>query len=105
MQSDGSFTSQALSLLLSLLLPCAFTSDSGFRNLKDTRESEKRKSGAVGRDEEHKKSPKKCAPATHFCADTLVDNAQQRSQALSLSTTIATMPESSEPLSHTGFSK
>ena len=47
---DGSFTSQALSLLLSLLLPCTFTSDSGFRNLKDTRELEKRKSGAVGRD-------------------------------------------------------
>ena len=37
-------------MLLSLLLPCTFTSDSGFRNLKDTRELEKRKSGAVGRD-------------------------------------------------------
>ena len=66
------------------------------RKLKYTRESEKGKSGAVGRrhmlerDDAHEKSPKKAAPATHFCADTLVDNAQQRSEALSMSTTLAT---------------
>ena len=52
-----------------------------------------------------RKSPKKVALAGHFSSDPLADNAQQRSEALSLSTTLVTTPESLEPLSLAAFSK
>ena len=84
------------------------------RKSKYTIESEKGKHphrGAVGRrqllerDDAHEKSPKKAVLATHFCSDILIDNAQQRLEALSISTTLATSPEISEPLSLAIFSK
>ena len=84
------------------------------RKPKYTRESEKGKHpccGAVGRrqlferDDAHEKSLQKAAPATHFCSDILVDNAQQRSEALSMSTTLATAPEILEPVSLAVFTK
>ena len=59
----------------------------------------------VQQDDAHKKLPKKAMPATHFCSDILVNNTQQRSEALSMSTTLAIAPEISEPLSLTVFSK
>ena len=107
----------SLSLLLSWSLPCAFTSNSSFGiprislTVKYRRESKKGKTGVIGRgqvlerDDAHKKSPTKATWATHFCSDNLIDNAQQRSEALLLSTTLATTPESSEPLSLAAFSK
>ena len=79
--------------------------------VKYRRESEKGKTGAIGRgqvlewDDAHEKSPTKAVRATHFCSDNLVDNSQQRSEALSMSTMLATTPESSEPLLLAAFSK